>query len=53
MVYLVGASWLAHEAHLSAAKAIDFGVTPFLISDTAKIAVAAIAFPAAWRLVRR
>lgn len=53
LVYVVGASWLAHEAHLSAAKAIDLGVTPFLLSDTAKIAIAALAFPAAWRLARR
>jgi biotin transport system substrate-specific component len=53
VIYAIGATWLAHDAHLSAAKAIELGVTPFLLSDAAKIAIAALAFPAAWRLVGR
>ena len=53
VIYLFGATWLAHELHLSAAKAIDLGVTPFLIGDALKTAVAAVAFPVAWRLARR
>jgi biotin transport system substrate-specific component len=52
LVYAVGASWLAHDLHLSASVAIDKGVTPFLIGDAIKIAVAALVFPAAWRLAR-
>ncbi|MGI8880478.1 MAG: biotin transporter BioY [Jatrophihabitans sp.] len=53
LVYVVGATWLAHDLHVSASKAIDLGVTPFLIGDALKIAVAALALPAAWRIVRR
>jgi biotin transport system substrate-specific component len=53
VIYAIGATWLAHDAHLSAAKAIELGVTPFLLSDAVKIAIAALAFPAAWRLVGR
>ena len=53
VIYLVGATWLAHDLNLSAAKAIDLGVTPFLIGDALKIAIAALVFPAAWRLARR
>jgi biotin transport system substrate-specific component len=53
VIYAIGATWLAHDLHLSAAKAIELGVTPFLLGDAAKIAVAALAFPAAWRLAGR
>ena len=53
VIYAIGATWLAHDAHLSAAKAIELGVTPFLLSDAEKIAIAELAFPAAWRLVGR
>jgi biotin transport system substrate-specific component len=53
VIYAIGATWLAHDLHLSAAKAIELGVTPFLLSDAAKIAIAALAFPAAWRLAGR
>jgi biotin transport system substrate-specific component len=53
VIFAIGATWLAHDAQLSAAKAIALGVTPFLLSDAAKIAIAALAFPAAWRLFGR
>ncbi len=53
LVYIVGAAWLAHDLHVSASKAIDLGVTPFLIGDALKIAVAALALPAVWRVARR
>ena len=49
----IGTIWLANDLHISAAKAISYGVTPFLIGDAIKLAVAAVVFPAAWRLVRR
>ncbi len=49
----VGTIWLANDLHISAAKAISYGVTPFLIGDSIKLAVAALVFPAAWRLARR
>jgi biotin transport system substrate-specific component len=49
----VGTIWLANDLHVSASKAIEFGVTPFLIGDAIKIGVAALVLPAAWRLARR
>ncbi len=53
VIYLVGATWLALDLDLSADKAVSLGVTPFLIADALKIAIAAIIFPTAWRLSRR
>lgn len=52
-VYLIGTVWLAADLHLGAAKAFDLGVRPFLVTDAVKLAVASLAFPAAWKLVRR
>jgi biotin transport system substrate-specific component len=53
VIYLFGASWLAVDLHLSAGQAWALGVRPFLISDVLKMAVAALAFPGAWKLVQR
>jgi len=53
IVYVFGATWLAADLHLSAQKAIDLGVTPFLVTDALKLAAAGLVLPAAWRLVRR
>ena len=53
LVYLVGTTWLAHDLHLDAAAAFRLGVRPFLAADAIKIGVAALAFPAAWKLARR
>ena len=52
LVYACGATWLAHDLHWSASTAVSKGVTPFLISDAIKAAVAAVVLPATWRLVR-
>jgi biotin transport system substrate-specific component len=49
----IGTIWLANDLHVSAAKAISLGVTPFLIGDAIKLTVAALVLPAAWKLVRR
>lgn len=53
VIYLIGTTWLALDLDLTAAKAFELGVRPFLISDAIKVVVAALAFPAAWRLARR
>lgn len=53
LVYLCGATWLAHYLHVSATRAVSLGVTPFLIGDAVKAAAAAVVLPATWRLVRR
>jgi biotin transport system substrate-specific component len=49
----IGTVWLANDLHDSAAKAIDLGVTPFLIGDALKLTIAALVLPAAWKAVRR
>lgn len=49
----VGTVWLAADLGVSSAKAIDLGVTPFLVGDAIKLVVAALVFPAAWKLARR
>lgn len=52
VIYLCGAWWLAHDLHVSAAKAVEFGITPFIIGDAIKLVVAGAALPAAWKLVK-
>lgn len=49
----VGTIWLAHDLHVSASSAIALGVTPFLIGDAVKLAIAALVLPAAWKITRR
>ena len=53
IVYLIGATWLSVSLNTGVAKTLDLGVTPFLIGDAIKIALAACALPAAWALVDR
>ncbi|MDQ6848461.1 MAG: biotin transporter BioY [Actinomycetota bacterium] len=49
----IGTIYLANDLHVPASKAIELGVTPFLIGDTIKLAIAALVLPAAWKLARR
>lgn len=58
VVFALGFIWLAWFATMAnggtgigAAAAFKFGVAPFLLADFLKIALAALAVPAAWRLV--
>jgi biotin transport system substrate-specific component len=53
VVYVIGSLWLAADLHFGILEAIKLGVRPFLATDAIKIGVAALAFPAAWRLARR
>jgi biotin transport system substrate-specific component len=53
IVLSIGTIWLANDLHVAAARAIELGVTPFLITDALKLTIAALALPAAWKLVRR
>lgn len=53
VVYLIGTTWLAYDLGISATEAFRLGVRPFLAVDAIKIAVAALAFPAAWKFARR
>jgi biotin transport system substrate-specific component len=51
IIYAVGVPYLAYAADMSASAAIAAGLTPFLIGDALKAALAMGAVPAAWKLV--
>lgn len=51
VIYACGAAWLALVVG-GLGKAIALGVLPFLAGDAIKLAAAAVALPAAWRLAR-
>ena len=53
VIYLIGVPWLMAAAGLSLADGIAKGLTPFLLWDAVKIALAAGLFPAAWWVVGR
>ncbi len=53
IIYAIGTAWLAQDLGLTAAKAFELGVRPFLGTDALKIAVAALALPGAWKLTGR
>ncbi|MGW2028575.1 MULTISPECIES: biotin transporter BioY [Streptomyces] len=50
VVYAVGVPYLALAAHLSASQAVAAGLTPFLIGDALKAALAMGVLPTAWKL---
>jgi biotin transport system substrate-specific component len=53
LVYAVGVPYLAVAAHLSLGQAVALGLTPYLIGDALKAALAMGLLPAAWKLVGR
>lgn len=52
IIYTLGALWLAHSLHIAVARgdnsAIELGVTPFLVGDAIKLALAAAVTPLGW-----
>ncbi len=50
LVYVPGLLWL-HQFTTGWGQTLDWGLTPYLIGDAVKLAVAAALFPLAWRLV--
>ena len=52
LIYLPGVLWLRQFAE-SWAQTFAWGVTPFLIGDAMKLALAALLVPTAWRLLGR
>lgn len=52
LIYLPGATWLAHFMHWPAGKAFHFGVELYLIGDLLKAALAGALLPTVWRFVR-
>ena len=53
VIYAFGVAWLASSIHVSLAKAVSLGMTPFLIGDLVKLLVAALLLPGAWMAVNR
>lgn len=49
-MYAIGVAWLGLSLHVGASKAISLGLTPFLVGDAIKAAVAAMLLPGAWKL---
>lgn len=50
-IYAIGATWLAVSLDVNASTAVDLGVTPFILGDLTKIALAGSVLPAAWALL--
>ena len=48
VIYSVGVPWLAAAAQLDLGLGIEKGVTPFLLGDAIKLALATAVFPSAW-----
>jgi biotin transport system substrate-specific component len=53
IIYVVGVPWLKTVTGMTWAESIAVGLTPFLVWDAAKVAIAAGLFPAAWWLIGR
>ena len=53
VIYAIGLPWLMAATHKDAAWAVANGLTPFLLGDALKLALAAGLFPAAWWVVGR
>ena len=50
VIYAIGLPWLMVALGVDLSKGLELGVTPFLIGDALKIALAAGLLPVAWRL---
>ena len=50
LIYAFGLSWLAH--YVGASKVVILGLAPFIAGDVAKIVLAGLALPTAWKFVR-
>ncbi|MFG2132426.1 biotin transporter BioY [Streptomyces sp. NPDC048751] len=53
IIYAVGVPYLAYAADISASAAVAAGLTPFLIGDALKAALAMGLLPTAWKLTQR
>ncbi|MFE7627793.1 biotin transporter BioY [Streptomyces sp. NPDC057509] len=53
IIYAVGVPYLALSTGMSASAAIAAGLTPFLLGDTLKAALAMGALPTSWKLIGR
>ncbi|MFF8189658.1 biotin transporter BioY [Streptomyces bobili] len=53
IIYAIGVPYLAYAADISASAAVAAGLTPFLIGDALKAALAMGLLPTAWKLIKR
>lgn len=53
VIYAIGLPWLKAVTGLSVEDTIAKGLTPFILGDAIKLALAAVLFPAAWWVVGR
>lgn len=51
LMYAAGVPYLMASLHVGFGRALDLGVTPFLVGDGLKVLLAAGLLPAAWKLV--
>lgn len=53
VIYVFGLAWLAHSLDVGTARAMELGLAPFVLGDLAKVALAGVTLPAAWRWLGR
>jgi biotin transport system substrate-specific component len=53
VIYAVGLPWLKVVTGMSVEETVANGLTPFLLGDALKLALAAVLFPATWWIVGR
>ncbi|MET7474176.1 biotin transporter BioY [Streptomyces sp. NPDC005648] len=53
LIYAIGVPYLAYAADMSASAAVAAGLTPFLLGDALKAALAMGVTPTAWKLVNK
>lgn len=53
VIYAIGLPWLKVVTGMSVADTVANGLTPFLLGDALKLALAAVLFPATWWIVDR
>ncbi|MFF5715707.1 biotin transporter BioY [Streptomyces buecherae] len=53
IIYAIGVPYLALATHMSLTDAVAAGLTPFLLGDALKVALAMGLLPTAWRLLDR
>lgn len=49
VIYLCGVGWLAHSLGVDATRAMELGLTPFVLGDLIKLLFAGVALPLVWR----
>jgi biotin transport system substrate-specific component len=51
VIYAFGLPWLAHTVSLGPQETLEAGLYPFVVGDLAKLYLAAVLLPSAWKLI--